>query len=404
MSTTRRSPARSRSRRCGARAVRGPRAARRPRRGPGDDQPGARRPVGGLHAGRPGHRRPHDRRRARLHVHRDRDDQRRRLPEPGPAGDQRRRRRGLRGHARRRHDGDSDQRRLHRAGHRRVRDHRPGHRAQQCRSPRLRRDPRRRPARRVPRVAHHGVDRRADRLRQRRVPQFGSPSLNNRGDLVFSADVIGGSGVLISTTGDRWSRWPTPTAIRSRPSRRGRPSTTPAWCCSRRSCAPRSSRCSRPTRPSRRWPTPRSSMRSSRCGLGSLNAAGRAAFIGLGTTGVQRVLTHDAFDQLADHRHHRVWGLRESVERRQFACAQRRGNGSLLGRSCRAGMSGIFTGPNPAASTVIQTGDALFGATVVEIELGGLNNRGEITFRAGCRMVGRSLGSRPRRGCEHGGC
>lgn len=47
-----------------------------------------------------------------------------------------------------------------------------------------------------------------------------------------------------------------------------------------------------------------------------------------------------------------------------------------------AGMSGIFTGPNPAASTVIRTGEALFGATVVEIELGALNNRGEIAFRA----------------------
>ena len=30
----------------------------------------------------------------------------------------------------------------------------------------------------------------------------------------------------------------------------------------------------------------------------SLNAAGRAAFIGLGASGEQRVLTHDAFDQL----------------------------------------------------------------------------------------------------------
>jgi len=81
------------------------------------------------------------------------------------------------------------------------------------------------------------------------------------------------------------------------------------------------------------------------------------------------------------HRHHRIRDLYEPVERRQFACAQRRGNGSLLGRS-GGGMSVIFTGPNPALSTFIRTGEALFGATVVEIELGGLNNRGEIAFRA----------------------
>jgi hypothetical protein len=47
-----------------------------------------------------------------------------------------------------------------------------------------------------------------------------------------------------------------------------------------------------------------------------------------------------------------------------------------------AGPSGIFTGAVLSAGTVIRTGDPLFGSTVVEINLGGLNNRGEIAFRA----------------------
>jgi hypothetical protein len=47
-----------------------------------------------------------------------------------------------------------------------------------------------------------------------------------------------------------------------------------------------------------------------------------------------------------------------------------------------AGASGVFTGPDLSASMVIRTGDLLFGATVIELHLGGVNNRGEIAFRA----------------------
>jgi hypothetical protein len=47
-----------------------------------------------------------------------------------------------------------------------------------------------------------------------------------------------------------------------------------------------------------------------------------------------------------------------------------------------AGASGIYTGPDLSASMVIRTGDLLFGATVIELHLGGVTNRGEIAFRA----------------------
>jgi len=64
-----------------------------------------------------------------------------------------------------------------------------------------------------------------------------------------------------------------------------------------------------------------------------------------------------------------------------------------------AGSSGIFTGPIPAAGKVLQTGDPLFGSTVVETSLGGLNNRGEITFRArlsnGRQVIGVATPPRP---------
>lgn len=140
------------------------------------------------------------------------------------------------------------------------------HRAQQRRPPGLRRDAHRRPARRVPRVAHHGVDRRAERLGQRRVPQLRQPLAERHRDLVFTAEVIGGFGVLIKTAGDRlvtvadaggntFASFPPQPAINDagvvlfrRPSGRRRPP------------------CSRPTESSPRWPTARCWMRTSRCG------------------------------------------------------------------------------------------------------------------------------------------
>jgi hypothetical protein len=47
-----------------------------------------------------------------------------------------------------------------------------------------------------------------------------------------------------------------------------------------------------------------------------------------------------------------------------------------------SGASGVFTGPDLSASMVIRTGDLLFGATVIELHLGGVTNRGESAFRA----------------------
>ena len=92
-------------------------------------------------------------------------------------------------------------------------------------------------------------------------------------------------------------------------------------------------------------------------------------------------------------------------KRRQFARIQRRGNGSLLGRSAGRACREFSPGPIPAASTVMQTGDPLFGVTVVETSLGGLNNRGEITFRA--RAIERSSGHwgrDPAEAVNRGGC
>jgi uncharacterized repeat protein (TIGR01451 family) len=47
-----------------------------------------------------------------------------------------------------------------------------------------------------------------------------------------------------------------------------------------------------------------------------------------------------------------------------------------------AGGQGIFVGPDPLRDTVIRTGDALLGSTVTGLTLGGMNNLGQIVFRA----------------------
>ena len=128
---------------------------------------------------------------------------------------------------------------------------------------------------------------------------FGSPSLNNRGDLVFSADVIGGSEALVRTTGNqlvtvadaggntfgilpaagghqRRRRDPVPDVLALRGVRgvQGR---------------------GHPHAPGRRHALRRG---VPGCGPAASNATGRTAFIGLGASGEQRVLTLDASDQL----------------------------------------------------------------------------------------------------------
>ena len=91
-----------------------------------------------------------------------------------------------------------------RAGHRRVRDHRPGARVSTT--------PVTSPPRGTLADGRRGVFRVSATVvsivaltgfASGEFRTFGSPSLNNRGDLVFSAEVIGGSDVLLRTTGDQ---------------------------------------------------------------------------------------------------------------------------------------------------------------------------------------------------------
>jgi hypothetical protein len=114
---------------------------------------------------------------------------------------------------------------------------------------------------------------------------------------------------------------------------------------------------------------------------GSLNGPGQASFIALGRTGVQRVLTQDTFGQFV---------TTATTESGAYANLSQGDNSPAINdagmvafcATLPAGPSGIFTGPVPSTGKVIRTGDALFGDTVVEVQLGGLNNRGEIAFRA----------------------
>ena len=46
------------------------------------------------------------------------------------------------------------------------------------------------------------------------------------------------------------------------------------------------------------------------------------------------------------------------------------------------GGAGIFTGPDPIGDKVIQSGDALFGSTVTEVELADLDDAGRVAFEA----------------------
>lgn len=49
-----------------------------------------------------------------------------------------------------------------------------------------------------------------------------------------------------------------------------------------------------------------------------------------------------------------------------------------------AGGSGIFTGPDPVADKVIQTGDTLDGSIITRLRFcdDGLNNSGQLAFQA----------------------
>jgi hypothetical protein len=235
---------------------------------------------------------------------------------------------------------------------------------------------------------------------------FGSPSLNNRGDLVFSADVIGGSEVLVRTTGDQlvtvadaggntFASFPPRPAIND-----AGVILFPTFLRSEELAVFKADDTLTPLADVTRFDG------EFQVRPGSLNAAGRTAFIGLGlgASGEQRVMTHDALNQLQTTVT-TASGIYTSLSNGDNSPALNDAGMVAFWAGLGAGMSGIFTGPNPAASTVIRTGEALFGATVVEIELGGLNNRGEIAFRAvlssGRQVIGVAT---PPGLCTHGGC
>lgn len=210
---------------------------------------------------------------------------------------------------------------------------------------------------------------------------FGSPSLNNRGDLVFSAEVIGGSGMLLRTAGGQlvtvadaggntFASFPPRPAIND-----AGMVLFPTFLRSEAFAVFKADDTLTPLADGALLDA------EFQVRPGGLNAAGRAAFIALGASGEQRVLTQDAFDQLQ---------TTATTATGAFATLSNGDNSPTLNDAgmvafwagLAAGASGIFTGPDTSANSVIRTGDLLFGATVIELHLGGLNNRGEIAFRA----------------------
>jgi hypothetical protein len=210
---------------------------------------------------------------------------------------------------------------------------------------------------------------------------FGRASLNNAGDLVFSAEVIGAAAVLIRTEGGRLvtvadtggdtfaSFLPEP-AIND-----AGVVLFPAFLRTEEPAVYRAD--------GEHTPIAEGSQLDADFQVrpSSLNGPGQAAFIAVGRTGVQRVLRQDVTGQLV---------TTATTESGAYANLSQGDNSPALNdagmvafwATLPTGAAGIFTGAVPVASTVIRTGDPLFGDIVVELHLGGLNNRGAIAFRA----------------------
>jgi len=116
-------------------------------------------------------------------------------------------------------------------------------------------------------------------------------------------------------------------------------------------------------------------------GPSSLKGGGQAAFISKGRTGVQRVVRQDDTGQLVTAAT-TASGTYANLSQTDNSPAINDAGMVAFWATLPTGEAGIFTGAVPAASTVIRTGDPLFGSTVVELQLGGLNNAGAIAFRA----------------------
>lgn len=210
---------------------------------------------------------------------------------------------------------------------------------------------------------------------------FGPASLNNAGDLVFSAEVIGGSEVLIRTDagrlvtvadagGDTFASFPPRPAIND-----AGVVLFPTFLRTEESAVYKADGELTPIAVGSQLDA------DFQVGPSSLNGPGQAAFIAVGRTGVQRVLRQDVTGQLVTAAA-TVSGAYANLSRGDDSPAINDGGMIAFWATLPTGAAGIFTGADPAASTVLRTGDPLFGHTVVELHLGGLNNRGAIVFRA----------------------
>jgi hypothetical protein len=210
---------------------------------------------------------------------------------------------------------------------------------------------------------------------------FGRPSLNNAGDLVFSAEVIGGDAVLIRTEGGRlvtvadsggdiFAAFPPRPAIND-----AGVVLFPARLRSEESAVYRADGDLTPIAEGSRFDA------DFQVGSSSLNGPGQAAFVALGHTGVQRLQRQDVTGQLVAAAT-TEFGDYANLSQDDDSPAINDAGMIAFWATLPTGAAGIFTGAAPSSSTVILTGDPLFGETVVELQLGGFNNRGAIAFRA----------------------
>jgi hypothetical protein len=210
---------------------------------------------------------------------------------------------------------------------------------------------------------------------------FGPASLNDVGDVGFSADVVGGAAVLIRTDG---SRLVTVADAGGEPFAAFSPRSAindagavlfPARLRSEEAAVYRADGELPPIAEASRFDA------DFQVGSSSLNGGGQAAFVAVRHTGVQRVLRQDVTGQLV---------TAATTEFADYANLSQNDDSPAINdagmiafwATLPTGAAGIFTGATPASSTVIQSGDPLFGDTVVELQLGGFNNHGAIAFRA----------------------
>ena len=227
---------------------------------------------------------------------------------------------------------------------------------------------------------------------------FGSPSLNDTAIWSSPPKSSAASACSSRPRVTAWSRWPTPAAIPSRLSRRSRRSTTPGWCSSD---VP-------PDGDARRVQGRRRARRGGQrlvagCGLPGAALQPQRARPGLG----HRPGHHGRPAGVDPRRPEGALVTTATTESGAYANLSQGDNSPAFSNAgmvafwagLPAGHPGSSPGPIPAAGKVLQTGDPLFGSTVVETSLGGLNNRGEITFRArlsnGRQVIGVATPPRP---------